>query len=293
MRIEGPSTIWSISLSLSLAIDKEITRIPSESPELASPLSRIRTRLSIPLCLRKTMKYTRMSADRFLESLFRGERFRCLRLALRAIAPLREIPAIGILWTIALALKSNVHCPVGGARKIVEAFAEAVRKNGGRIMLSKRVRSIAIENGKATGVILDGGSLYDADPVVSAVDAKQTFFRLIDPELVPTEFRRMLNNYPGLGTVLHRLHRHRHRHRPVHVQLRWHRGLRHHITGGGCSRRTIRNTATSASTASRSRPLSPSNLRTAGTTGPDLVQGRSTGNSRRHTRCGRSVGWNA
>lgn len=54
----------------------------------------------------------------------------------------------------------------GGFAALAERMAEEVRKRGGDIRLQKRAVSIRADNGRATGVELDDGSVVDADAVL-------------------------------------------------------------------------------------------------------------------------------
>jgi len=91
----------------------------------------------------------------------------------------------------------------GGAQAVPEAFAESIRRNGGRIFTGKLVDRIMVERNRACGVRLvssplgsseDGQSRADAPMelkaryVVSNASARQTFFKLLDREHVGTSY---------------------------------------------------------------------------------------------------------
>jgi phytoene dehydrogenase-like protein len=184
----------------SLAIEKELMQIPSESPELMSIFSKVLIGIQIPFKLRKVLKYSKMSAEKFLETLFPGEEFKGLRVALFSIAPIEGISAVGMLAFIGFSLKGRAHAPIGGAQKVADAFEEAVVKNGGEIFYSKTVKKIKIENTKVKGVILEDETEIDAEIILSAIDAKATYKKLIDPGIVPQEFKKKLENTTVSGT---------------------------------------------------------------------------------------------
>jgi phytoene dehydrogenase-like protein len=184
----------------SLAIENELMHAPSESLELMSIFSKVVMGVQIPFKLKKILKYSKMPAEKFLESLFPGEDLKSLRVALFSIAPIEGISAIGMLAFIGFALKGRAHAPVGGAQKIADAFEEAVIKNGEEIFYSKMVKRIKIENKKVRGVILEDGSEFDAGNMISAIDAKTTFNKLIDPEMIPLKFKKKLDSTPVSDT---------------------------------------------------------------------------------------------
>jgi len=78
----------------------------------------------------------------------------------------------------------------GGMGGLAEALASAARSRGAVIRVGQAVDRILIENGRARGVRLEGGAVIEGGVVVSNADPKRTFQRLVDPGLLPEEFRR-------------------------------------------------------------------------------------------------------
>ena len=68
----------------------------------------------------------------------------------------------------------------GGMYAIVEALAKLFKELGGEITTSAEVDRITVQNGRATGLQIDGSHL-PFDGVVSNGDVTQTYRRLIDP----------------------------------------------------------------------------------------------------------------
>ncbi|MDK2892625.1 NAD(P)/FAD-dependent oxidoreductase [Methanohalophilus sp.] len=63
--------------------------------------------------------------------------------------------------------------PIGGCKGISDALADVIRENGGKLHLKSEVEEILVENGTATGVIVDGKE-YLADLVISDIGHLQT-----------------------------------------------------------------------------------------------------------------------
>jgi prolycopene isomerase len=83
---------------------------------------------------------------------------------------------------------------VGGSfQKLADAFVTALQNNGGELVLQTRVERIPVEDGKVTGVVLEGGHEIRASTVVSNADARQTFDRMIGREHVPNTLARQLD----------------------------------------------------------------------------------------------------
>lgn len=187
-------------IELALKAEEELRGIPMPGPELASFGLKLWRMVRVLRKLRTVMEYGRVPADAFLESLFPGEELKGLRAALYMIAPIKRIPAIGLLLFIGFALRGRAFLPEGGAIKAGEAFAAAAARHGAEIRYKAKVAGIRVRDGRVHGVTLENGEQIDAGIVVSAADARQTFFRLLDPSLVPAGFKRKLGATPISGT---------------------------------------------------------------------------------------------
>lgn len=71
--------------------------------------------------------------------------------------------------------------PRGGSQMLAEALAAYTKAHGGQVLTGARAEAILVEDGVARGVQLaDGRELRAGRAVVSSLDPKQTFLRLID-----------------------------------------------------------------------------------------------------------------
>jgi len=181
---------------ISLAIDKELNSIKYQNQELMSFFSKLILKVNSFIKLRKTIRYSIKSAANLLQELFPGEELEGLRSSLHSIAPIKDISAIGMLVFIGFALKERAFHPVGGAKKVAQAFIEALEKNGGEILLSQKVKKILVEDKKIIGVKLENNEKFKSKFVVSTVDAHQTFSKLLDPKLVPNKFKERIDSTP-------------------------------------------------------------------------------------------------
>ena len=94
--------------------------------------------------------------------------------------------------------------PQGGSRAITEGLADAIRRHGGEILPGTEVSQILVDGKHARGVRVRSASV-DAAPepgrdilapaVVSAVDVKQTYLRLLPPDSVPPRLLRRVRGY--------------------------------------------------------------------------------------------------
>jgi phytoene dehydrogenase-like protein len=88
----------------------------------------------------------------------------------------------------------------GGTGAISESIASAARHAGADIRLNAPVAQILVKNGRATGVALEDGDEYHAPVVVTSLDPKRSFLKLIERKELPAEFVRDVERYKIRGS---------------------------------------------------------------------------------------------
>ena len=83
----------------------------------------------------------------------------------------------------------------GGMGAITGAMAAACRGAGVDIRTNKEVHQVIVENGRAAGVITRDGDLFRSHAVVSNLNPKLLFERIVDPALLPHDFRARIADY--------------------------------------------------------------------------------------------------
>jgi phytoene dehydrogenase-like protein len=90
---------------------------------------------------------------------------------------------------------------VGGMGAITQAMARAAAARGAAIRTDAAVREVIVEGGRAAGVVLEGGGTVRARAVVSNLNPRLLFGRMVDPALLPDHFRRRMETWRcGSGT---------------------------------------------------------------------------------------------
>ena len=90
---------------------------------------------------------------------------------------------------------------VGGMGAITQAMAKAATERGVDIRVSSAVREVIVESGRAVGVVLESGEALRAASVVSNLNPKLLYGKLIDASVLDRNFReRMANWRCGSGT---------------------------------------------------------------------------------------------
>jgi len=88
----------------------------------------------------------------------------------------------------------------GGTGAISESIAGAAKAFGAEIRTGADVIAVTTKDGKATGVALKGGQEIQAKLVISGLDPRLTFTRLVDPKTLPGELVEGIRRYKFRGS---------------------------------------------------------------------------------------------
>lgn len=88
----------------------------------------------------------------------------------------------------------------GGMGSIANALAGAFQEHGGEIRTGAGVDQILCKNGKVRGVVLEDGEEIYADKVVSNLDAKRTFLKIMDPKDAGEKVVKAAKNFKIRGS---------------------------------------------------------------------------------------------
>ncbi len=88
----------------------------------------------------------------------------------------------------------------GGTGAISESIAAAARRLGAEIRCDAPVAQVIVKNGRAVGVALESGEEIRARAVVSGLDPKRTFLKLVEPSQLPGDFVEAIRRYKIQGS---------------------------------------------------------------------------------------------
>ena len=100
-----------------------------------------------------------------------------------------EFSMFFMLFTFAYLHNRNAGYPVGGSMPMSKSMEKRYIDLGGEINYKKRVAKILTGEGKATGIILEDGTRFDADRVISAADGYSTLFNMLDEKYIDEKTR--------------------------------------------------------------------------------------------------------
>ncbi|HYE00360.1 MAG TPA: NAD(P)/FAD-dependent oxidoreductase [Alphaproteobacteria bacterium] len=90
---------------------------------------------------------------------------------------------------------------IGGMGAITQAMARAAAARGVEIRTGAGVREVLVEGGRAVGVVTEAGEAIRARAVVSNLNPRLLYTRLIDPGALPADFLRRIGRWKsGSGT---------------------------------------------------------------------------------------------
>ena len=88
----------------------------------------------------------------------------------------------------------------GGMGSISKALNASLAAAGGEVRVGKGVERILVQNGRATGVVLEGGDTVMGARVISNMDVKRTFLKHVEERELPASFVKRVSNFKIRGS---------------------------------------------------------------------------------------------
>lgn len=134
--------------------------------------------------------YSERSAQDIVDEVFENEHIRALMLyAATQWGIDYNQPGLGYMLLIYLNRMTNYRFCIGGSHMLGQALNKIIHENHGVVINNVRIKRIIVENGTATGVELQDGTVYKATKaVVSSIDPHQTFLKYVGRENLDKEF---------------------------------------------------------------------------------------------------------
>jgi all-trans-retinol 13,14-reductase len=173
--------------SKSAATESEF--IMRKSFDLMSPLQKIVFFITLLLRYRRFMKYMRKSWLEVVNGFFKSPRLRAIALSTMCYY------GTGVMGTMisTLGFTDKFNYPKGGFQAVANLLVDGIREHGGDLTLDTMVTKIIIDDNKAIGVELSNGRQVWARNIVSNVDARQTFLKLVGEDHLSMKFRKKLD----------------------------------------------------------------------------------------------------
>ena len=153
------------------------------------------------------VRFFTMSAADFLEDYFEDELIKATMAGPGIIGTALGVYSPGSAYILLHHVMGDVDGSIGawglargGMGAISHAIAGALQEAGGEIRTNAGVQQIIVKNGRAVGVALEDGEEIYANIVVSNLDAKRTFTKVMDKNDLPDGIYERAKNFKIRGS---------------------------------------------------------------------------------------------
>jgi phytoene dehydrogenase-like protein len=168
--------------------------------ELQGPLDNLRMVLSVIPYLGVLRKWQKARLKDFVARLknpFLREAFTAI------VGDMHEFPMMALLMPMAWVRAGNAGYPLGGSFELPRTIEQRYLALGGMVDYNARVMKVLVEDDRAVGIRLAGGSEHRGDTVISAADGHTTIFDMLDGKYLNDTIRGYYDNMPLFPPLLH------------------------------------------------------------------------------------------
>ena len=151
---------------------------------------------------------TEKSPKEVIDELFEHERVKAMMLYATCMWGLEyDQTGLGFLVPLYINRASNYRLCVGGTHYLASALSKVLYENGGMVLTLQNIKKVVLQNGEATGVELEDGTVIEADKfVASSIDPEQTFLKLIGEEHLDEDLAASVKAWQWEDESLYVLH---------------------------------------------------------------------------------------
>ncbi len=153
------------------------------------------------------IRFFTMSAADFLEDYFENDLIKATMASPGIIGTALGVYSPGSAYILLHHVMGDVDGNIGawglargGMGAISDALAGALKEHGGEIRTNAGVQQVRVRNGKACGVVLENGDELESRIVVSNLDAKRTFTKIMDRNDLPPGIYERAKNFKIRGS---------------------------------------------------------------------------------------------
>jgi phytoene dehydrogenase-like protein len=153
------------------------------------------------------MRFLTMSAGDFLAEYFENDLVKSFLAASSIVGTALGVYSPGTAYVLLHHVMGDVDGAVGawglargGMGAISDAISKSLLEAGGEIQTNKGVKQILVKNNKTEGVLLENGDIIKAKIVVSNLDPKRTFTKLMAKEDIPADLYKKATNFKIRGS---------------------------------------------------------------------------------------------
>jgi phytoene dehydrogenase-like protein len=148
-----------------------------------------------------------MSASDFLDQWFETKPLKATMSASGIIGTYQGVKSPGTAYVLLHHYMGEIDgafrawgIPKGGTGGISESIGNAARALGAEIRTEAPVARIIVKGGRATGVVLESGEEIEAASILSSLDSRLTFLRLLEPGTLDPAFEAEVSRFKFRGS---------------------------------------------------------------------------------------------
>ena len=157
------------------------------------------------------------SAQKLMDSYFSDEKLKAVFISILAdfFTPPSRFTGLGVFALNAEATFDNrlpaelepgcvqlyQYSILGGVSTLVDALVARILMGGGKVLASRPIGQIRVENGHVSGVADTDGNFFPAQAVVATGAAKETFLKLVGEPNLPPEFAARVKGLPLIDSI--------------------------------------------------------------------------------------------
>ena len=185
-----------VSLPFSELMGKLSVFFPSEDRGIGQFFGEIENRgRNVP----DPVKTPDISASEYLHEQIGDRRLRRVLGSIGTREPYSSLTLLSAMWN--LMCQQGIWYPREGMKSFCKRWTKALAQSG-QLWIGKEVVRIRVERGKVVGVGLRNGTEIDSASVISDTDYKNTFLRLVDPEVLPPGWHRAISGARQAGSII-------------------------------------------------------------------------------------------
>jgi len=144
---------------------------------------------------KEILEISEKSPKDFVYEHFTDERVRAMMLYIACMWGLSpEQAGVGYLIPLYINRATNYRLAVHGTHSLAQALTKVIMENGGMLLTAQTIKRIIMDNGRATGVEKEDGTIFEAEKaVISTIDQDQTFLKLVGKENLDNDFVESIN----------------------------------------------------------------------------------------------------
>jgi len=148
--------------------------------------------------MKRVEQLSSTSCSSLLNRYIRDQSLRNLLGAMGTRTPSMSLLNLAIMWQ--LMSVEGIWSPSWGISGLIDRLAGAFVSFGGLLKTNCPVEELLIDNGRAAGVRVKGGEIYEAGWLISNADYKKTFLEMIPSQNLPAEFKNHVERAPYTGS---------------------------------------------------------------------------------------------